>query len=475
MTEGLESKIAQTNFKARYKWFFLAAVLLCEIAHMYNLQAIYTIQVPIQERYHLDEIQFSRIITFESIPGLAVPLSAGLLADKYGSSLIFAIGLIMNYLGQFITTYSSHIANYWVLIAGRVLLVSGLNTMTVSKNKMFKNWFNNKEIAKALSTCSLIDYTAIILCDIGYPNIYEQYDSLFVAFMVGSVFIASTAIFGIIQVFLNAKLLRFGNIENPQGVPPSEKSIRNFPRIYWLLITCCVTGFLSYYGTKIYSAKFFQITFHFTVGEAGIMLAVAMAASGGFAMLTGYLLDRFGKVSMGVIIACLVIITGVSGNLIFPHCFRCVMAVAPLVVLSIGGSIVQLCNTVGVLRLIKAQSLGVALSFYSLIQAFLMMLYPMLGGYISEKTISDSGYFWVFLMNLGFGIVAVTLALVLFVVDKKGDKKLSMVPPVSVRGSYAILPDGGNQLVNEISADPSTDPNLLQSQLLVNDVVTSAE
>ena len=472
MIDKLESKNAQDVFKARYKWWFLAVALICEIALMYNLQALYTIQVPIQKMFNLDEIKYSRIMTFESLPSVFVPIVAGMLADKYGTSIVFGVGMLVNYLGQFIATYSSDIFSYWLLIAGRVLVVSGFNITNVSRNKMFKNWFNNRQIATALSACNVIDYVGIILCDIGYPNIYERYDSLFASFIVGSALVVATAVFGIVQVILNARLLKFGNIENPHDVPESDKSFKNFPLAYWILVPCSVFGFLGYFGTKIYSSKFFQITFHFTGGEAGIMLAFAMAASGVITFFSGLYMDKYGKVNVASIFGACLIVFGTCIYIIFPHCFRCIMAVAPLVVISLGGAIIQLIVTVGTLRLIKSGSLGLAIALDNVLINILLMTYPIVGGYLSEKTIQEYGYFWVFIFNLMLGLICLMLAIWLTIVDRKGNKVLSVVM-LSVRSSYAIVPDAGNQVINDVSNYEHF--TSMQSALLVSEENTANE
>ena len=466
---SFELKAFQDSYKARYKWWFLTASVLCEIALMYNLQSVYTIQVPIQTTFHLNEISYSRILTFESIPVIFVPVVAGTLTDKYGTTILFTVGLLINYLAQAVSLYSTEIFSYWLLIAGRMLMISGFATTSVSRNKMFKNWFNSREIAKAVSACSMIDYIGIILCDIGYPNIYEAYDSLFASFLVGMIFALATAAFGVMQVCLNARLLRFENTENPENVPTEEKSYKNFPLSYWILIFCCVLGFLSYFGTKIYSSKFYQMNFHFTVGEAGFMLAAAMAASGIITFMSGVFIDRYGKVNVTAMVGGLLIILGVFGNLVFPHCFRCILAASPLVVLSLGGAIIQLIATVGTLRLVKTESLGLGLSLYNVLMSIGLFFYPLIGGYISEKTINDHGYFWVFFMNLMLGVLAFALAVWLSIADKNGGKQLSAVLD-SARSSMAIVPDGGTYIINGPNGIEEYDSAAsMQAALLVNE------
>ena len=430
------------NYRVRNRWWFLAFTIICEFAYMYNSTSITTLQTPIEKEFNLNEFEYGQILTFENLPGLFAPLTAGFLADRFGSGLICILSLLTNYMGQFISTYAVANLNYWVLIVGRVFHLTGIQAVIICKNKMFKSWFTANELGKAASICMIFDSLAMVLCDIGYPNLYQSSQSLFLPFAVGSGLLLVTSAFGIFQVILHQRLVRISpesQTDVQSSFNASLKAIKTFPAIYWITMGYSVTAFLSFFCTKAFIMRYLQTQFNFLVGEAGIILAVAMVVSGVGCILAGIILDKYGRLPTAAVLGAALVTIGNAINIVLPQCDKCLVGGLPLTIMSLGSVITLILPFLITVRLIKGPSLGVALAFPMFLIASTMMVFPAMEGAISDHTFAESGYFWVFLLNTGIGVIAVLLGVAIFVIDSQGSKKLQSGISNTMRESLAIV------------------------------------
>lgn len=345
-------------------------------------------------------------------------------------------------MGQFISTYAVANLNYWVLIVGRVFHLTGIQAVIICKNKMFKSWFTANELGKAASICMIFDSLAMVLCDIGYPNLYQSSQSLFLPFAVGSGLLLVTSAFGIFQVILHQRLVRISpesQTDVQSSFNASLKAIKTFPAIYWITMGYSVTAFLSFFCTKAFIMRYLQTQFNFLVGEAGIILAVAMVVSGVGCILAGIILDKYGRLPTAAVLGAALVTIGNAINIVLPQCDKCLVGGLPLTIMSLGSVITLILPFLITVRLIKGPSLGVALAFPMFLIASTMMVFPAMEGAISDHTFAESGYFWVFLLNTGIGVIAVLLGVAIFVIDSQGSKKLQSGVANTMRDSLAIV------------------------------------
>ena len=454
--EQQKEKCEFEGYRKRYQWWFLIATLLCEIGYMYNQTAIMTLQSPLLTELELDDFQYNQILLFQYLPGVISSLLSGFLADRFGSAFTFALGIIINYAGQFISTAGVAHSNFSALLAGQLIMTIGTYALLISKIKMLNSWFSTKEIGKALSTTIMIDISAIILCNIGYPSLYQISGSLFVPFIVGTGVILAALPFGVIQITLHSRLLKKhqqiqeqhldDSLEERLSVWASMKVVLRYPKTFWLLVIFAVASLVSFLCTKWFTTLYLIHQFSLNTGEAHVTLAVALVIAGIVTIMAGIILDTCGRLPLTAILGSTLFIVGLILNMTLPHCNRCIKGGVAFTIISSGALINLLVSALIIMRLIRAPSLGVALGIPLFLTSAMMMFFPTVESIISANTFDSKGYTWVFLLNTGLVVISCLMALIILITDSQGPKRLKAVlPPMrrnsrSTRNSIASIP-----------------------------------
>ena len=205
----------------------------------------------------------------------------------------------------------------------------------------------------------------------------------------------------------------------------------------------------------MYESKFLQTRFHFSVGTAGVILSVGLAASAIFNPIAGLWMDKAGRLPLFMMGSLVFMNAGVAGNTLIPSCDRCFLPIIPLIAMSFASSMVGIANSSGIMRIIDRKSLATSFALSSVVYSIVHSLIPRLDGLIAEATYDEYGYQWVFTVNVGLGIIAFVLAAILNIADWRGAQKLQHVMSSSRRASTDIAP------VLEESNDVSAPENAL--------------
>ena len=81
-----------------------------------------------------------------SLPNILLPIFAGLLAVKYGIRKAFIINTLLLVLGQAIVFYGSYLNSIYTILAGRMVMGFGGESMSNCQTGIIIKWFDKKNL-----------------------------------------------------------------------------------------------------------------------------------------------------------------------------------------------------------------------------------------------------------------------------------------------------------------------------------------
>src|SRR5690349_899493 len=129
------------------RWLILAILTFARLAVGFQFQSLSAVSHLLVERFHVGYTMFGTLIGLYLLPGIAVALPGGLLAQRYGDKRIVCLGLLGMILGGSLMGLATDLPQ---LLAGRVLSGSGAVLLNVVVTKMVTDWFEGHNIVSAL-------------------------------------------------------------------------------------------------------------------------------------------------------------------------------------------------------------------------------------------------------------------------------------------------------------------------------------
>lgn len=420
-----------TMFLLKNKWKFLVFLILAQLGQQYNMQAVETLQVPLQQQLNMDEKGYGYLIMAQSLPGLFVPFLCGYLIDYVGGSRGFTGSIVLTLIGHIITTFGAYEKSLGTFIFGKVIFIIAFEATYLARIKLLRIWFEDAELNRANSYIILAQTTSVIICDVAYPNIYQATQSLGFPFLIG----AFVSIFSVFMcLFTNATHKKLVEIidagRQPEDSPNHHVSFsvyKQFPPLMWYVILTLTVGLSGTIMSKIYLSKFLQMDFGYSIGEAGYFLALSQILSAAAALFAGFFADRYGKIPYISIAGCVSLILGTLLNIIIPKCERCFLPAVPIMFLSFATAPLFIASYGALTRLIPEKNLGMATSLIPVVVSVQMAIYSAVGGAIAHKTVQTYGYRCVFGLTLCIAFAALGFAFKVHTVDLAGEKILHKI------------------------------------------------
>lgn len=420
------------SFRDRNKWIFLLLIEIGQFGLSYSFGGISTLQVQFEKFMGVTEIEYARLIQAQSIPGLILPIFAGVLTDYYGASFSFISGIVLTALGQLLVLAATIKLDYWLLFAGLIIKSSGVKVFYLGKAKMIRLWYRDSEMGKVTSISMIVSTSASIACDIGYPNIYQLTNTLYWPYTVAFALVFIAFIASLIQTRYHTVLMRGQQkldieVKERQTLGKAFQALKKFPTAFWLIIFSSVMETISFSATKMYESKFLQTSFNFTPGQAGFILAGGLVVTATVAPFAGCFVDKFGYLPQMLILSAFLNIGGIAGNALAPKCDRCFLPAVPLALMCAGSGVKEVVIMSAKMRLIKEKNFGFALSIFTTISSLMLLIYPGVTGQIAQSTFKESGYVYVFLANVGMAVCSLLLMIWLLFNDTKTGKRLQRI------------------------------------------------
>ncbi|MFC1860838.1 nitrate/nitrite transporter [Chloroflexota bacterium] len=133
--------------RSRRRWIILGVICITSLTFTVTFQSIPPILNLIMAELKLSHAEGGLLMSIYALPGIFVPIPAGMLADRYSQKKIGIISLVLLLVGTIIFASGSSLS---ILILGR--LVSGIGAMTIAVLvlQMLAQWFSGREIGTAM-------------------------------------------------------------------------------------------------------------------------------------------------------------------------------------------------------------------------------------------------------------------------------------------------------------------------------------
>jgi MFS family permease len=133
--------------KAKRRWGILGVAYLCILTFAIAMQSVPPVLSLVIADFKLSYAQGGLLMSLFALPGIALSIPAGMLADRYGQKTIGIISFVFVVAGTAIFALGNSFA---VLALGRVVSGIGAMTLLVLSPQLLAQWFARREMGIAM-------------------------------------------------------------------------------------------------------------------------------------------------------------------------------------------------------------------------------------------------------------------------------------------------------------------------------------
>jgi predicted MFS family arabinose efflux permease len=136
-----------TTVEAKRRWAILVVATLSCLAFGTTMQSVPPILSLVMDEFQLTYAQGGLLMSLFALPGIALSIPAGMLADRYGQKTMSIICFALMIAGTAIFASGNSLP---VLILGRVVAGAGALTILVLAPQLLAQWFAGREMGTAM-------------------------------------------------------------------------------------------------------------------------------------------------------------------------------------------------------------------------------------------------------------------------------------------------------------------------------------
>jgi MFS family permease len=130
-----------------HRWLILAVLTFARAAMGFQFQSVAAVSPFLIDRFQMSYAVLGTLVGLYLVPGIAVALPGGVLAQRFGDRRVVCIALAAMALGGALMGVAE---TYGALSAGRIVSGAGAVVLNVLVTKMVTDWFQGREIVTAL-------------------------------------------------------------------------------------------------------------------------------------------------------------------------------------------------------------------------------------------------------------------------------------------------------------------------------------
>jgi MFS family permease len=153
------------------RWLILAVLTFARTAMGFQFQSVAAVSPSLLAHFALSFAALGTLIGLYLLPGIAVALPGGMLAQRYGDKRTACLGLAAMTLGGLLMGLAN---DAWLLTGGRILSGSGAVILNVLVTKMVTDWFAGAQIATAFGILVISWPLGIALALVLLPVVAEM-------------------------------------------------------------------------------------------------------------------------------------------------------------------------------------------------------------------------------------------------------------------------------------------------------------
>jgi len=360
-----------------YRWSVLVLVSLAMFGNYYIYDSIAPIADMLKTTLGFSDVDIGSLYSIYSFAAVFILLISGPIIDRIGVKASIMIFGTLTSISALVTALSSE---YYVMLAGRLLLGFGAEPLIVAITTALAKWFKGKELGFAFGinlTIARLGSFAADWSPTWGKSFYNNWsDPLYVAFIIGLTCIAG----GLIYWFMESYAER--NYELGEASETDKfvfSDMFNFGKSFWYIVILCVTFYSAVFPFRTFAIKFYMEAHGASRELAGQLNSALIFASMIATPLFGLLADKIGKRASMMMFGS-VLILPVYLMLVYSG----ITLYVPIIMLGIAFSLIPAIMWPSVAYLVKQNRLGTAYSIMTLIQQIGVFTFNYLLGWSND-------------------------------------------------------------------------------------------
>ncbi|GLH67639.1 MFS transporter [Geothrix edaphica] len=412
-----------------YRFTILIFISLLVVGSYFAYDSIGALATTLIKELHIDRATIGKLYAAYSVAAIAIVFFGGMLYDKLGprkASLLFSC---LVFLGAVVVAAAK---TKWMLFTGRLIFGAGSESLIVVQSAIIARWFKGKEMAMAFGIALAISRLGTLFAFNTEELIADHFHSFRTALWAAALLCLFSVLCNLVFVVMDRhgeKVLSLPTAGAGDKIVFSD--IKKFTSSYWFVVLLCVTFYSAIFPFTDLAADmfhdkwglpsvnavaggfltkvFYNFTHMFTTAPG--VTSIVIAASMIFAPFAGGLVDRVGRRASLMVLGSLLLIPA--------HLLLGITHWNPIpmmVVLGAAFVLVPAAMWPSVPLVVEESRVGTAFGLMTAIQNLGLGLFPLLNGWLRDKT---GTYTSTQIMFAGLGLLGLIFAFLLLRADKR--------------------------------------------------------
>jgi MFS family permease len=422
-----------------YRFSILIFISLLVLGSYFAYDSIGALENTLMVELNLDRSTIGTLYSAYSVAAIFIVFFGGMLYDKLGprkASLLFSI---LVFVGAVIVAMAK---GKWMLIFGRLVFGAGSESLIVVQSAIISRWFKGKEMAMAFGIALTLSRVGTMFAFNTEELIAAHFHSFRAALWAAALLCLFSVLCNLVYNVMDRhgeKLLSLPQAEAGDKIVFSD--LKKFTSSYWFVVLLCVTFYSAIFPFTALSTDMFhdkwgiasvsevsggfmtKVFFNFThmFSTAPGITSITIAASMLFAPFAGGLVDRFGRRASLMVVGSLLLIPA--------HLLLGITNWNPIpmmAVLGVSFVLVPAAMWPSVPLVVEEKRVGTAFGLMTMIQNGGLALFPLLNGWLRDRT---GSYTSTQIMFASLGVVGLVFSILLLRADKRNGGALEAGAP----------------------------------------------
>ncbi len=349
---------------ATYRWIVLLFLSLAMAGNYYIYDSIAPVADLLSSQLGYTDTQIGWLYSIYSVSAITTLLIGGILIDRLGVKVAGLAFAVLCLAGAVINVSSG---SYAAMLAGRLVLGLGAESLIVAVTTALAKWFKGKELGLAFGLNLLVARLASVAAD-NSPTwaqpLYETWRGpLAIAVVAGVIGVVGAAVYWVLEARAD-RAYTLGAAGEADKLVVAD--LFKFTRSYWFIVGLCLVFYSAVFPFRTFAIKFFMEGHGATRELGGFLNSVLPLSAMVATPIFGFIVDRVGRRSLFMLTGSLLLVPAFV--LLVPGLGLAPSLHAPIALLGIAFSLIPAVMWPSVTYVVEGNRLGTAYALMTLIQ-----------------------------------------------------------------------------------------------------------